>query len=156
MIRTLKWAEPADHAALGEVMFDAVRNGDSRYSRAQRKAWVPAPRSGPDWSERLSAQDVILAQEGGEVLGFMSLAAGGYIDFAYIRPAAQHSGLFRQMFGRIETLALEKGCSRLWTHASLMAEPAFAALGFSVRHEEVVEIGGERVRRFEMERVAPR
>jgi putative acetyltransferase len=45
------------------------------------------------------------------------------------------------------------GHGRLWVHASLMAEPAFAAVGFSVKRPEEVEIGGERFQRFEMEKI---
>ena len=82
----------------------------------------------------------------------MSLAAGGYIDFAYIRPEAQHTGLFRQLFELIDERASVKGHDLLWVHASLMAQPAFAALGFTVRKREEVVIGAERFERFEMAR----
>jgi putative acetyltransferase len=133
-------------------MFDAVRNGRSGYDERQRRAWMPAVRSGPDWERRLAAQDIVVAEAGGELVGFMSLAAGGYVDFAYIRPAAQGSGLFRRMYERIEQRARERGDALLWVHASPMAQPAFAAVGFAVRHSEAVEIGGETLQRFEMEK----
>ena len=81
----------------------------------------------------------------------MSLSAEGYIDFAYIRPKAQHTGLFRQMFERINERANERGHDHLSVHASLMARPAFAALGFVVSKREEVAIGAERFERFEME-----
>src|SRR3989337_2811797 len=92
--RSFRWAASSDYRALADVMFDAVRNGPSPYSDGQRQTWVPAPRSGPEWSDRLSQQDIIVAETGPRIVGFMSLAAGGYIDFAYIRPEAQHTGLF--------------------------------------------------------------
>lgn len=153
LAHTLRWADEADYDALGRVMFEAVRSGESQYSEAQRAAWVPVPRSGPQWHERLSGQDVILAEEDGETLGFMSLTADAYVDFAYIRPRAQHSGLFRRMFERIEGRAASTGHKRLRVHASLMAEPAFTAVGFTIRHREEVELGGERFQRFEMEKM---
>jgi putative acetyltransferase len=133
-------------------MFDAVRNGDSHYSEQQRQAWVPVPRSGRAWDERLSQQDIVVAETEVGIVGFMSLAAGGYIDFAYIRPAAQRTGLFRQMLEHIHERANAKGHELLWVHASLMAQPAFAALGFTVRKQEEVAIGAERFERFEMEK----
>lgn len=136
-------------------MFDAVRNGDSPYDEQQRRAWLPAPRTGREWEDRLSSQDIIVAEMDGQAVGFMSLAAQGYIDFAYIRPQAQHSGLFRQMFGRIEARALERGDRRLWVHASLMAQPAFAAVGFATKHSEWVQLGTEQLERFEMEKILP-
>ena len=150
--RTYRWAEPRDDAVLGEVMFDAVRNGESRYSERERAAWVDAPRVGPAWSARLAAQHIILAEDGTGILGFMSLAPGGYIDFAYIRPEARGNGLFRTLMAQIEGRALANNERRLWTHASLMAEPAFRAVGFDVVAREVVELNGERFDRAEMRR----
>ena len=136
-------------------MFDAVRNGDSPYDEHQRRAWLPAPRTGREWEDRLSSQDIVVAEIEGQAVGFMSLAAEGYIDFAYIRPQAQHSGLFRQMFERIEDRARARGDRLLWVHASLVAQPAFAAVGFTTKHSELFEIGNEQLRRFEMEKRLP-
>ena len=98
-------------------------------------------------------QDIIVAETDTGIVGFMSLAAGGYIDFAYIRPEAQHTGLFRQMFEGIHERARAKGYELLWVHASLMAEPAFTALEFTIRKREEVVIGAERFERFEMEKL---
>lgn len=147
----LRWAQASDYGSLANVMFDAVRNGRSRYTEKQRAAWVPAPRSGPAWDQRLGSQDIILAEAEGEVVGFMSLAPGGYIDFAYIRPRAQGTGLFRLMYEQLLQRARENGEPRLWVHASPMAQPAFRALGFDVVREETVFIGDQAFDRSEME-----
>jgi putative acetyltransferase len=149
--RHFRWAGESDYALLAEIMFDAVRNGESRYTEAQRSAWVPAPRAGPDWTARLQKQEILIAEQEGKALGFVSLADGGYVDFAYIRPEAQHSGLFRQLLSRIVERAIARGEPRLWTHASLTAEPAFQRLGFEVRRREQVTIGGQSFDRCEME-----
>lgn len=154
--RQFRWASERDSELLAEIMFDAVRNGASLYTEAQREAWVPAPRSGPDWTERLRGQEIVVAEQGGRALGFVSLAQGGYVDFAYIRPEAQHSGLFRQLLSLIFEQARAKGEPLLWTHASLMAEPAFAALGFEVRRRERVAIGDQLFDRCEMEMLLAR
>jgi putative acetyltransferase len=150
--RHFRWASAADDDVLADIMYDAVRNGDSRYSEQQRAAWVPARRSGEDWIARLRSQDIIVAEQDGAAVGFLSLAEGGYLDFAYIRPEAQHSGLLRQLFSRIVERAVARGERLLWTHASLMAEPAFAKLGFTIRKRERVRIGDQDFERCEMER----
>ncbi|HEU0100415.1 MAG TPA: GNAT family N-acetyltransferase [Allosphingosinicella sp.] len=151
-VRQFRWACPDDFDRLGELMFDSVRNGDSPYSEAQRAAWSPAPPAGEAWAAQLGRQDAIVAEEGGEAVGFMTLAEGGYVDLAFIRPRARRSGLFRQLLERIVERAVAKGEPRLWTHASLSAEPAFAALGFTVRRRERVRIGDQALDRCEMER----
>ena len=139
-----------DADALGEVMHDAVRHGASRYTEAQRIAWMPRPRRGAEWTARLDGQHVVLDEGADDVRGFMSLEDGAYIDFAYIRPAHQGTGLFRRLFAAIRAEAERGGAGVLRTHASLTAEPAFAAMGFEVVRRETVALGGERLERAEM------
>jgi putative acetyltransferase len=74
---TLRWATEADFDTLADVMFAAVREGESPYTEAQRQAWVPEPRRGSEWRTRLLSQDIIVAEADGRLLGFMSLAEGG-------------------------------------------------------------------------------
>lgn len=45
---------------------------------------------------RLDRQAIAIARDETRVIGFMTLEPGGYIDFAYIRPKAQRTGLFRR------------------------------------------------------------
>ncbi|NQY96077.1 MAG: GNAT family N-acetyltransferase [Henriciella sp.] len=139
-----------DYDTLGEVMYDAIHHGPSKYTGAQSRAWAPEPRNGADWTARLSGQHVFVAEIGGDVLGFMSIEPGGYVDFAYIRPSAQGSGLFRKLFDAIQARAIAQGETELSTHASLMAQPAFAAMGFSVDHHETVEVDGQSLARARM------
>mgnify|MGYP000011710164 FL=1 len=148
----LRRGMPADHVALGEVMYAAVRNGPSRYTPAQQVAWVPEPRRGTEWDARLSGQRIVVAEAGGEVIGFMTLAPPDYVDFAYIRPDWQGRGLFRRLYDAVEAIARENGQVRLTVHASLMARPAFAAVGFAVTAPEEVELRGEIFKRFAMEK----
>lgn len=150
---TLGWATPTDYDALADIVFDAVSNGPSKYTDAQRAAWVPERRGGEEWAARLKGQVIAIARNETRAVGFMSLAGEGYIDFAFIRPGAQGSGLFRRLFAMIEELALAQNEPRLWTHASLMAQGAFAAVGFAVVERQVVELGDESLERAMMEKM---
>jgi putative acetyltransferase len=149
---TLNWATPTDYDDLADIIFDAVRNGPSLYTDAQRAAWVPERRGGPEWAARLEGQVIAIARDKTRIVGFMSLAPEGYIDFAFIRPEAQGSGLFRRLFAMIEELAIARNEPRLWTHASLMAEGAFAAVGFAVLERQIVAMGDESLARAMMEK----
>ena len=133
-------------------MFDAIRNGPSKYTQAQRAAWVPERRRGAEWESRLAAKDIIVGRDGVRIIGFMSIEGGGYIDFAFIRPDAQGSGLFRRLFELVEARARAANETRLWVHASLMAQPAFAAVGFSVVEHQNVQIGDQIFQRAMMEK----
>lgn len=143
----LDWATPDDLPHLGGIAFDAVRNGSSPYTPAQRAAWLPAP---PDWAGRLADQQVALARIGGDIAGLMSLRADGYLDLAHIRPDARGRGLFGDLFAMIEAHARKTGLSALTTHASLMAQGPFASQGFTVTHRERVERNGQWLDRAEM------
>jgi putative acetyltransferase len=149
---TLNWATPTEYDDLADIVFDAVRNGPSKYTQAQRAAWVPERRYGEEWAARLAGQVIAIARDETRAVGFMTLAAQGYIDFAFIRPEAQGSGLFRRLFIMIEEKACSQNEPRLWTHASLMAEPAFAAVGFVVVERQLVPIGDESLERAMMEK----
>ena len=136
--------------------------GPSPYTQAQRLAWMPEPRHGKDWHKRLDKQIVFTAQTHDSIVGFMSLLSNmnpentnmpvGYIDFAYIRPTFQGTGLFRRLYNMIESLAKNEKLICLWTHASLSAEPAFGAMGFDRIEAENVSINGEKLKRFKMEK----
>ena len=149
---SLTWSTPTDHAELADVMFDAVRNGPSKYTDVQRAAWVPERRRGVEWESRLAAKDIAIGRDGDRIVGFMSIEGGGYIDFAFIRPDAQGSGQFRRLFELVEARARAANEARLWVHASLMAQPAFAAVGFSVVEHQNVQIGDQDFQRAMMEK----
>lgn len=116
-------------------------------------AWVPERRGGAEWAARLDGQAIAIARDETRFVGFMSLVPEGYIDFAFIRPDAQGSGLFKRLFAMIEDKARSQNEPRLWTHASLMAQPAFAAVGFTVVEHQVVRIGDENIDRAMMGKV---
>ena len=146
----LRVAVAADYDPLGKLMFDAIHNGPSQYTKAQSNAWAPAPKQGPDWHARLAGQHIILAEQDDALLGFMTIEPGGYVDFAYIRPSAQGSGLFRRLFAAVLEQAQAAGETKLFTHASLMAQPAFAAMGFEIDFHETVDVNGQSLPRAQM------
>lgn len=147
----LRMAAPADHAALGQVMYDAIHNGPSLYSAAQRQAWLSAPPEGPAWSAKLTAQQVVLAEQAGAPVGFMS-RCGEYIELAFVAARVQGQGVFRALCRHTEAVARAEGAVRLHCHASLMARPAFEAMGFHVIAAERVTRAGQTLDRFEMEK----
>jgi putative acetyltransferase len=146
-----RWADSADYDVIGEVMFDAIRNGSSLYNEAQRHAWLSAPKSGPEWHHHLAVQSVAVAETCETIVGLMSLTKDGYLDFAFIRPAYQDTGIFRKLFAMIFELAVSQRHSKILVHASLMAQPAFCALGFEILKKETLDLNGQELDRFEMQ-----
>ena len=145
-------AVAADTDTLGRIMFDAIRSGPSGYTDAQRIAWQDQPNVGADWAARLAKQQVWVAEEQGDAVGFLSLGEGGYVDLAFVEACAQGKGVFSALIASLEIQAVVSGLPRLWTHASVMAQPAFEARGFHVIRHETVERNGEVLARAEMEK----
>jgi putative acetyltransferase len=68
---TLSWATPTDYDTLADIVFDAVRNGPNRYNDAQRAAWVPERRGGPEWAARLEGRVIAIARDDTRFVGFL-------------------------------------------------------------------------------------
>ncbi|WP_299139011.1 GNAT family N-acetyltransferase [uncultured Tateyamaria sp.] len=138
--------------ALGRIMFRAIHEGHSAYTPAQRSAWCAEPPAGAPWAARLTPMTVRVAEANGAPIGFMARQET-YVDFTFVLPDWQGRGVFSALFARAEADARAEGLRRLWVHASLMAQPAFAAQGFRVIRHETVPRNGETLDRAEMEKV---
>ena len=138
---TIRLGEASDWADLALVFHKAVREGAVAYTETQRAAWSPAVKALPDWSLRMTRQNVWVAEADGRAEGFMTLEMNGYLDCAYILPHWQGQGVFRKLYEALEGQACAEGISRLYTHASLHAQPAFGAMGFEVTRPETVNMG---------------
>lgn len=148
----MRWAEPRDYDVLGQLMFDAIHSAPSPYSEAERTAWRGEPYAGTDWHARLARQHVLIAEDDGVPVGFLTIEPGGYIDLGYILPVARGCGWFRKLFDRVEQKARTLGETRLHTHASLAAEGPFTAVGFALTEHEVIAQNGQSLRRAAMEK----
>ncbi|MBM2575052.1 GNAT family N-acetyltransferase [Jannaschia sp. Os4] len=150
---TVRWAEAADHDALGALMTRAILAEPSPYSEAHRTAWAGGrPRSGPAWTARLAGHAVALIDGPDGPRGMMSVDAGGYVDLAFVAPEARGTGAFRRLHDAVLARARAEGLVRLTTHASLAARGPFEAAGWAVEAPETVEIGGLAFARFAMAR----
>ncbi|WP_299555570.1 GNAT family N-acetyltransferase [uncultured Tateyamaria sp.] len=138
--------------ALGRVMFRAIHERHSAYTEAQRNAWCATPPAGDGWAAKLAAQDVRVVEALGAPVGFIT-RDGAYVDLAFVLPEWQGRGVFSMLYDRTEADARAAGLHRLWVHASLTAQPAFAAKGFRVIRHETVARHGETLDRAEMEKV---
>ena len=142
-----------DTPRLARVFFAAVREGPSPYTEEQRVAWLPAVPAPNAFENRISGMHLVVAEDRREIVGFMGMKRDGYIDLAFILPQSRGQGAFRHMYEMIEHDARQDGLERLWTHASLMAEPAFRAAGFSVTQQVNVHRSGQTLARVEMEKI---
>jgi len=142
-----------DAGAAAQIFFDSVRLGtQDYYDEAQRLAWAPRVPETAIWLGRLKPQTVFVAERQGRVVGFMTLAAEGYIDLAFVAPEAIGQGIGKALYDAILSEALRIGVPRLHTEASHLARPFFERQGWSVVKPQTVVRGSVSIPNFVMEK----
>jgi putative acetyltransferase len=151
-------ATVGDAPAVADLFYHTILNvnvGD--YSVAQVEAWAgPAPV--PEMWERRIAEDgstrrtfVAAAEEG--IVGFADLEVDGHVDMLYVHHEYQGCGIASGLLDRIEAEARRLGIRRLYTEASITAEPFFRARGFNLVRPQLVEVRGQTFRNYVLDKV---
>jgi putative acetyltransferase len=147
----IRAARVADFDDLAQLFTDAVHSlADGLYSAEQCAAWAPQPPELAVWRERLMPVETLVAEEGGQLLGFVSYKPDGYVAFMFTAPQAARRGIASRLFGLAEEAMRALGAERLYTEASLASAPLFAARGFVIDEEQDVERRGVMLRRYAM------
>ena len=129
------------------------------YSVAQVEAWAgPAPAT-EMWERRItednSTRRMFVATIDDVVVGFAEMEDNGHLDTLYVHHEYQGCGIASRLLDRIEAEARRLGLRRLYTEASITAEPFFRARGFSMVRPQIVEVRGYSFRNFVMDKVDP-
>lgn len=103
-------------------------------------------------SDRLT----LVAEEGGEVVGFAELEEDGHLDMLYLRKDAVRRGVGQRLYRAVEQEARGQGLGRIFTEASVTARPFFERQGFRVTQAQTVLVRGVSLTNFAMEKYLPR
>lgn len=124
----------------------------SRYTAEQTAAWLGGPRDLKQWATGRQSMHTFVAEIDGVVAGFTDLSDAGYVDRLFVDPDFGRRGVGAALLEHVVDEADQRGIRSLSTHASLVAEPVFAAAGFTVSYRETVEKDGQRLDRAFMVR----
>ena len=142
-----------DAPAIAQLFHDTIRTVNLRdYTIAQVQAWAPDDLNFRNWAEICSNRFTYVAEESGQILGFGELESNGHIDCFYCHKDFQGRGVGRRIYDAIEIKAIELGCDRLFTEASITAKPFFQHLGFSIITAQQVICRGEMFTNYKMEK----
>jgi putative acetyltransferase len=128
------YRSPDDAAATFGVFQAAIRQTASAvYRPDQIEAWAgPAQTDLDHWDARRVRGLTLVAELGGEVVGFTDLQSDGLVDMLFVHPGAGGRGVARTLLTAVQHEARRRGLTALHTFASRSAQPAFERLGFAV------------------------
>ena len=146
-LRPYRDAEPT-----WQVFHAAVRvTGAMDYTPEQLEAWSPDEVNLEAWGRRRAAAWTLVAVDGDRVVGFSDLTDDGVLDMLFVHPDAGGRGVARHLVEAVLGEARRRGLTRVVTHASRTARPAFERLGFVIDRENPDNwTRGVRVPNFDM------
>ncbi|CAN5144771.1 hypothetical protein BH09PSE2_BH09PSE2_12140 [soil metagenome] len=122
------------------------------YSLEQLAAWAPDELPLAPFAERRAAKPCWVAEVDGVLAGFIDLEPDGHIDMLYVSADHQRLGVASRLYAVVEATASGRGVPRLFTEASKAARPFFESRGFTLITEQLVEVRGQRLVNYRMEK----
>ncbi|GAB3949456.1 GNAT family N-acetyltransferase [Kribbella albertanoniae] len=138
MAITLRTYVPADAVPTWQVYYAAIRRTAIRdYTEEQVRAWAPDQTDvdAHAWADRRAAAHTFVVCVDDVVVGFSDFTDDGLLDMLFVHPDHSGRGIARLLVEKVQEEAGKRGLTRLVTHASRTARPAFEALGFVVDRE---------------------
>jgi putative acetyltransferase len=126
--------------------------GPAKYDDAQLRAWAHDVPDAIAWGERMlrNATFVAVRKDDDVPVGWIELEADGNVEMLYCAPEVAGRGVAGQLYDSAESLARERGLTRLTTAASRFAESFFRKRGWSVDERETVTQFGAGIQRARM------
>ncbi|MBW3694575.1 GNAT family N-acetyltransferase [Vibrio sp. T187] len=151
---TIRSYQASDAPHLWEVFFHTVRNinlGD--YTSKQVKAWAPDFITPELWKSRTDRIKPFIAEIDGVIAGYADLQPDGMIDHFFCHHLYQGKGVARALMAHIHEQAKQRSISRLYSEVSITARPFYEHSGFRVVNEQTIEIRGQKLNNFVMEKL---
>jgi putative acetyltransferase len=141
---SLRPYQQSDLESLAEIRFAAIEELTvDDYDEAQRQAWASLADDDEVFAETLAKGLTLVAEIGGEPVGFVTLHEGGVIDQLYVHPSVSRTGIATALCEAIERQAAAHGISALIADVSDTGKPLFQARGYRAEHRHTIEIDGQ-------------
>lgn len=143
----------SDAPSLWEVFFNTVRHVNVRdYSQAQVEAWACQSISLELWKTRTDRIKPFVARIDEAVVGYADLQPDGLIDHFFCHYQHQGKGIAKALMLHILGVADQKQIPVLRSEVSITARPFFEHFGFHVIEEQTIQIRGQSMNNFKMQR----
>ncbi|QFT12554.1 GNAT family N-acetyltransferase [Vibrio sp. THAF190c] len=146
--------QPEDATHLWDLFFNTVRNVNiQHYIQAQVEAWAPSEFSMEVWQNKMDKIRPFVVELEGVVVGYTDLQESGLIDHFFCHHEYQGRGVGRQLMSHVLNLAKQQGLKRVFSEVSITARPFYEHFGFSVVNEQTIEVRGQTMNNFVMEKL---
>ncbi len=151
---TIRKYKDSDAEILWSLFFHTVRNINARdYSQKQVEAWASSLVDHEAWRRRINNLSPFIAEIDGVIVGYADLQTSGLIDHFFCHHQYQRCGVGRALMNHILLVGKEQKLKRYYAHVSITARPFFESFGFHVATAQEVDIGGEKLKNFVMEKL---
>ncbi len=135
---SLRRATQDDKAALLRVHVDAIKVlAKGAYTDEELRAWYGRLTT-DSYTEVINARVVLVAEVGGEVVGFCQFDPGtGEVEATLVDPRYAHAGVGSALLEKVERIAVDGGLHALHLASSVNAESFYRKHGFEVRVRSV-------------------
>jgi putative acetyltransferase len=107
--RGIRNYEAGDAPEIVRLFFETVHSVNrADYSNEQLEAWAAGVPDPEEWHARMAGRRTLVAEEGGEVVGFAELEYDGRLDMLYVRKDAVGRGVGRRLYEAVEREARGK------------------------------------------------
>ncbi|MFP2769313.1 GNAT family N-acetyltransferase [Oceanisphaera sp. KMM 10153] len=152
MIKIRRYEETDAHELLA-LFYHTVRNVNIRdYSQAQVEVWAPDNLDIDIWKRKMRSISPFIAEIEGDIVGYIDLQESGLIDHFFCHYKYQSQGIGRSLMEHVFNIGKSRGITRFHSEVSITARPCYERLGFQVVKEQIVDIRGEKMRNYIMEK----
>jgi putative acetyltransferase len=143
-----------DELYLREIFFNTIRKINRKdYSELQVRAWAPDDQDELSWHKRISGINPYVATLKGNIVGYADVQDDGYIDHFFCHWQYQGKGIGKALMQKLMASGKQRGISRFYSHVSISAKPFFEYFGFKVIKSQQVEVRGQVLTNYVMEKV---
>ena len=150
---TIRPYHSRDATALWHLFVNTVHHINAKhYSPAQLAAWAPTITDLTLWQHKMDSLSPFIAQIDDVIVGYADLQQDGLIDHFFCHYRYQRQGVGRALMAHIINVGRKKQITRYYSAVSISARPFYEQMGFTVTHSQLVEVRGEKLQNFIMER----
>ena len=152
MITIRKYVQQ-DAQATWLLFFNTVRKVNIQdYSQLQVEAWAPDSMDMFIWNKRMTDIEPFIAEKDGTIVGYADLQADGLIDHFFCHYAQQREGIGSALMTHIFSVGKERKITHYYSQVSITAKPFFEHFGFKVVQQQLLEIRGQELTNYHMQK----